>query len=83
MYYTANIWIFSHVFHIFNYLRSSISVQMGKKIFAIIYKCERVQINIGGLEKNQKLTSKGGFIWHTGVTEYNTRNIFLQKSCRK
>ena len=56
---------------------------MGKKIFAIINKCEGVQINIGGLGKNQKLTSKGGFIWHTGVTEYNTRNIFLQKSCRK
>ena len=56
---------------------------MGKKIFAIINKCEGVQINIGGLGKNQKLTSKGGFIWHTGVTEYNRRNIFLQKSCRK
>ena len=81
MYYTTNIWIFfkcfSLVFFIFSYwnfdigiivLRSSISVQVSKKIFGIINKRGGVQISIaclgGGAEgvrwKNiQKITSKG------------------------
>ena len=48
-------------------LRSSISVQVIKKIFGIINKWW-VQININKLEKNQNLTSRWGtFISHSRV----------------
>ena len=54
-------------------LRSSISVQVSKKIFRIINK-RGVQISLGRFEKSQKLTGgvEGGrvrtFIWHLRVT---------------
>ena len=70
MYDTTNIWIFFHVFLVFNYwnsdigmfvLRSSISVQVSKKIFGIITG-EGVQISTGwGLEKNSKINK-----WRVG-----------------
>ena len=51
-------------------LRSSISVQVKKKIFGIINKRGgggEVQVNIGRVGKNQKLTSGWTFNWHPRV----------------
>ena len=51
-------------------LKSSISVQVSKKTFGIIKKWGGdVQISIGGLEKNLKLTSRGNVILHSRVIE--------------
>ena len=77
MYCATIIWIFfKHVFQMFFpysvteililgfLLRSSISVQVSKKIFEIINKREGIQIIIGVLEKKKKIIKGGGRFLH-------------------